>query len=99
MISLTTIAVAAVKVALSQAAHAADGLRVVAGADAADTLKVMLHLDVVRADDRVIEQGGLKLLLDDRSCALAEDLQIDFVAAGAGGFVVAAGAARRGLNA
>lgn len=98
MISLTTSAVAAVKAALSRArlspasASGAEGLRLVAGADAADMLTVALRLDVAHADDVIIEQAGLKLFVDARSHAYAEGLRIDFVAApGSGGFVVEAG--------
>lgn len=91
MISLTTSAVTAVKVAMSQAAHATEGLRLVAGEGARDTLKVMMHLDVARENDVVIEQGGLKLFLDDRSRSFADGLRIDFVTSrSGGGFVVEA---------
>lgn len=99
MISLSTSALAAVKVALSQAARAAEGLRLVAGEGACATLQVSMHLDVAREDDVVIEQGGLKLFLDHRSRHFAEGLRIDFVAprgASRGGFVVEADLARRG---
>ncbi|MFG1479708.1 iron-sulfur cluster assembly accessory protein [Xanthobacter sp. V4C-4] len=98
MISLTSSAVEAVKAALSQAVRAADGLRLVAGEGARDTLRVMMHLDVARADDVVIEQGGLKLFLDDRSQRFADGLRIDFVTSRAGsGFVIEADLPHRGL--
>lgn len=99
MISLSTSAVQAVKVALSQAAHAADGLRLVAGEGEHDTLQVMMRLDVARENDLVIEQGGLKLFMDHRSREFAEGLHIDFVASRGpdrGSFVVEAGVSRLG---
>ncbi|WP_454915319.1 HesB/IscA family protein [Xanthobacter sediminis] len=99
MISLSTSALEAVKAALSRADHAADGLRLVAGEGAHATLRVSLKLDVARGDDVVIEQGGLKLFLDDRSRHFAEGLRIDFVApdgASRGEFVVEADLSRRG---
>ncbi|MFG1430142.1 iron-sulfur cluster assembly accessory protein [Xanthobacter sp. V2C-8] len=99
MISLSTSAVEVVKAAMSRAARDAEGLRLVAGAGARDALQVMMHLDVARADDMVIEQGGLKLFLDHRSRPFAEGLHIDFVTPRGevrGAFVVAADASRRG---
>lgn len=93
MISLSTDAVAAVKMALSRADRAADGLRLVAEADALEAVTVMMHLDVARVGDVVVEQSGLKLLLDGRSHGLADGLRIDFVTApGAARFVVEAAA-------
>jgi iron-sulfur cluster assembly protein len=97
MISLSASAVEVVKAAMSRADRAAEGLRLVAGEGARDALQVVLHLDVARADDMVIEQGGLKLFVDDRSRRFADGLRIDFVAsrgAGDGGFVVAADVVR-----
>lgn len=99
MISLSTSALEAVKAALSRAVHAADGLRLVAGEGARSTLQVSLRLDVARADDVVIEQSGLKLLLDGRSRHFAEGLRIDFVAprgTSRGEFVVEADLPRHG---
>ncbi|MFG1297662.1 MULTISPECIES: HesB/IscA family protein [Xanthobacter] len=99
MISLSTSAVEAVKVALSLAARSAEGLRLVAGEGAPHTLQLMMHLDVARKNDVVIEQGGVKLFLDDRSRAFADGLHIDFVTArgvDGGGFVVEPHAARHG---
>lgn len=99
MISLSASAVEVVKAALSRADRAADGLRLVAGEGARETLQVSLHLDVARADDVVIEQAGVKLFLDDRSHWAADGLHIDFVAsrgASRGGFVVEADAFRPG---
>lgn len=96
MITLTTSAVAAVKAALSRATDA-EGLRVVVhagipagiGAEAGLDVRYSMHLETAERDgDVVIEQGGLKVFIDQPSRAMTQGIRIDFVSApGRGGFV------------
>ncbi|QRG07550.1 iron-sulfur cluster assembly accessory protein [Xanthobacter dioxanivorans] len=86
MITLTTSAVAAVKVALSRAADA-EGVRVVAAAGAHQGVRYLMHLEnAARDGDTVIELAGVKVFIDGPSRAATQGIRIDFAASG--GFVV-----------
>ncbi|MGR7994360.1 MULTISPECIES: iron-sulfur cluster assembly accessory protein [unclassified Xanthobacter] len=99
MVSLSTDAALAVRAAMSAAGPAAHGLRLVAHADDDAVLTVMIHLDVARHGDVVLERSGVRLLLDGVSHRSVEGLRIDFVTApGVPRFVVGADHAARGAG-
>ncbi|MBA4790367.1 MAG: iron-sulfur cluster assembly accessory protein [Rhizobiales bacterium] len=82
MITLTENAVAAVKSALAQTANGAEGLRIMVESGGCAGFKYMMGLESQsRSGDVVVEQGGVKLFIDDRSQPLVSGMRIDFVTA------------------
>lgn len=80
MITLTDNAVAAVKTAMAQTANAAEGLRIMVEAGGCAGFKYMMGLESAARDgDMVVEQGGVKLFIDDQSQPLVFGMKVDFV--------------------
>ncbi|MGA2895823.1 MAG: iron-sulfur cluster assembly accessory protein [Xanthobacteraceae bacterium] len=81
MIALTDEAVAAVKAAMSRAGKAEAGLRITVEAGGCAGYKYLIGLESTpRADDAVIETGGVKLFIDPDSQPVLTGMRVGFVA-------------------
>ena len=80
MIILTDNAVNAVKTAMAQTSNGAEGLRIMVEAGGCAGFKYMMGLENAPRDgDVVIEQGGVKLFIDDRYQPVVSGMKVDFV--------------------
>jgi len=82
MINLTDSAVNAVKTAISSAAQPAGGLRIMVETGGCAGFKYMMGLaEEAKPDDTVIERGGVKVFVDNKSHEHLNGTTIDFVVA------------------
>jgi iron-sulfur cluster assembly protein len=80
MIILTEQAGTAVKAAMTRAGKTEGGLRVMVEAGGCAGYKYLIGLDAEpRADDAVVEAGGVRVFVDPDSQPLLEGMKIDFV--------------------
>ena len=80
MILLTTEAASAVKNAMSRVGKTEAGLRIMIEAGGCAGYKYLIGLDAEpRADDAVLESGGVKVFVDPDSQTLLTGLRVDFV--------------------
>jgi iron-sulfur cluster assembly protein len=80
MIQLTDNAVAAVKTALSRATQPAEGLRIMVQTGGCAGFKYLMGLESTSRDgDMVIDQGGVKLYVDEGSQEHVAGMTVDFV--------------------
>ncbi|WP_342709676.1 iron-sulfur cluster assembly accessory protein [Bradyrhizobium sp. B124] len=82
MIDLTDRAVNAIRSAISSSTHPASGLRIIVEAGGCNGFKYRLGLaEEAKPDDTVIECGGVKVFVDDKSHEHLVGTTIDFVMA------------------
>jgi iron-sulfur cluster assembly protein len=82
MINLTDSALSAVRNAISTADKPVNGLRIMVEAGGCAGLKYNMGLvNDAEPDDTVIEQDGVKIMIDDKSREYLEGTTIDFVVA------------------
>ncbi len=80
MIVLTTEAATAVKAAMSRAGKTEAGLRIMVEAGGCAGYKYLIGLDSQpRADDAVVETGGVTLFIDPDSQPVLDGMRVDFV--------------------
>ncbi|SON53852.1 Iron-sulfur cluster insertion protein ErpA [Hartmannibacter diazotrophicus] len=80
MIQLTENAVTAVKTALAQAAEPAEGLRIMVQTGGCAGYKYLMGLETTERDgDMVVDQGGVKLFIDNESQPHVAGMTVDFV--------------------
>ncbi|WP_420969405.1 HesB/IscA family protein [Bradyrhizobium sp. B120] len=82
MIDLTDRAVNAIRSAISSSTHPASGVRIIVEAGGCNGFKYRLGLaEVAKPNDTVIECGGVKVFVDDKSHEHLVGTTIDFVMA------------------
>mgnify|MGYP000916651525 CR=1 FL=1 len=80
MITLTQNAAAAVKTAIAQSSEAVEGMRIRVEEGGCAGFKYTMKLESEALEhDLIVEQGGVKLFIDERSQLMLRGMQIDFV--------------------